>query len=290
MRRSRATVTCVAPAAVKAVVDGEMVDEFVGALPESQVRAFIERLLPSPSAQAVRRARELMAEGVPEETARLQCWFVDSQGLVVHAREKLAAHKLPFAHHHAPLPDLAAAVAALDPTALVGVAAQQGAFTEEILGRMATNHVRPIIFALSNPTSRAECTAEEAYRWTDGRAIFASGSPWPAVEYGGRRIEPRQANNVYIFPGLGLAAVATQAREITEDLFLVAARALSDTVTEADLEQGSLFPPVDDIRRTSVRVAAAVARAISDAGLAEVAIPSDVEAWLELRLYDPTYD
>ena len=231
----------------------------------------------------------MVADGIPEAEARRRCWFVDSKGLVVKSRTDLAPHKLPFAHDHPPVADLHTAVRTLKPTALIGVAAQPKAFTEPILRTFADQELHPIVFALSNPTSKAECTAEEAYRWTDGRALFASGSPMAPVELDGHLFSPRQANNVYIFPGLGLGVVATQARVVSDAMFLVAARTLADCVTPGDLAEGALFPPLPDIRQVSVRIAAAVARVAHDEGLATEPIPDDLEGWLAERMYDPVY-
>lgn len=231
----------------------------------------------------------MVADGIPEAEARRRCWFVDSKGLVTSSRTDLAPHKRPFAHDHPPVTDLHAAVRALKPTALIGVAAQARAFTEPILRTFAEQELRPIVFALSNPTSKAECTAEQAYRWTDGRALFASGSPMDAVELDGHLFAPRQANNVYIFPGLGLGVVATQARMVSDAMFLVAARTLADTVTATDLECGALFPALTDIRKVSVRIAAAVARVAREQGLTTVTLPDDLEGWLAARMYDPAY-
>jgi malate dehydrogenase (oxaloacetate-decarboxylating)(NADP+) len=231
----------------------------------------------------------MMADGLPEAEARRRCWFVDSKGLVTSSRTDLAPHKLPFAHDHPPVTDLHAAVRAIKPTALIGVAAQPRAFSEPILRTFAEQELRPIVFALSNPTSKAECTAEEAYRWTDGRALFASGSPMDSVELDGHLFAPRQANNVYIFPGLGLGVVVTQASKVSDAMFLVAARTLAETVTATDLASGALFPPLPDIRRVSVRIAAAVARVASAEGLTDVPLPENLEEWLAARMYDPVY-
>ena len=231
----------------------------------------------------------MVAEGLTEAEARRRCWFVDSKGLVTAARTDLAPHKVPFAHEHPPVGDLHTAVRTLKPTALIGVAAQPKAFSEPILRTFAEQELRPIVFALSNPTSKAECTAEEAYRWTDGRALFASGSPMAPVELDGHLFAPRQANNVYIFPGLGLGVVATQARRVSDAMFLEAARTLADTVTDGDLAEGALFPPLPEIRRVSVRIAAAVARVAHQEGLSTEPLPDDLEGWLARRMYDPVY-
>ena len=228
-------------------------------------------------------------EGLSLEAARQRCWFVDSRGLVVKSRRDLAAHKLPYAHEHDPRPDLLAAVRDLRPTALVGVSGQPHTFTEEVLGAMAEANDRPIVFALSNPTSKSECTAEEAYRWTAGRAVFASGSPFGPVEHAGRTHVPGQGNNAYIFPGLGLGVIATSAARVTDDMFLAAARILAAEVTEASLAAGTVYPPLTEIRRVSAAIAAAVAGVAHDAGLAPEPRPPDLEAAVRSRMYEPDY-
>ena len=232
----------------------------------------------------------MIADGLSEAEARRRCWFVDSRGLVVASRTDLPDYKKAFAHDHPPIATLAEAIPVVRPTALIGVAAVPGAFTEEVLRTFARQEETPIVFPLSNPTSKAECTAEEAFRWTEGRALFASGSPQGAVKLRGRTVLPRQANNVYVFPGLGLGVVATRASRVTDSMFLAAARALADTVTEADLAQGSLYPPLERIREVSVRIAAAVARVAVAEGLATVPLPDGpLEPWLADRMYQPIY-
>lgn len=231
----------------------------------------------------------MMDEGLSKDEARKRCWFLDSKGLVTGARADLQAHKVPFAHEHAPITSLEAAIRALKPTALIGVAAQPKAFSEPVVRAMAEVCERPIIFALSNPTSKAECTSEEAYRWTDGRAIFASGSPASSVTIGDTTYTPSQANNVYIFPGLGLGVVASQASEVSDRMFLAAARALAGTISDEDLAKGSLFPPLATIRAVSVVIGAAVVKVAVEEGLATVPIPNDVESWLAARMYQPVY-
>ena len=184
---------------------------------------------------------------------------MDSKGLVVKSREGLAAQKLPYAHEHAGVSDFVAAVNTLKPTAIIGVAAVGGTFTPEVLRAMADINERPIVFALSNPTSKAECTAEEAYQGTDGRALFACGSPFAPVQFEGKTLVPRQGNNAYIFPGVGLGAIACGATRITDEMFLAAAETLAAYVTPADLAQGSLLPPLSNIREVSAHIAVAVA-------------------------------
>ena len=217
-----------------------------------------------------------IAAGLSEPEARQLCWFVDSQGLVVRERSaKLAQHKLPYAHDHQPLATLAEAVASLRPTALIGVSGIPDQFTTEILTTMATFNQRPVIFALSNPTSKAECTAEAAYRATGGRAIFASGSPFPAVEYEGQTFVPGQGNNVYIFPGVGLGALVVEASAVSEEMFLVAASTLADLVTEDDLAIGRIYPSLTRIREVSVAIATAVAKEAIRSGLASLVLAEE---------------
>ncbi|MFQ5679979.1 MAG: NAD-dependent malic enzyme [Gemmatimonadota bacterium] len=231
----------------------------------------------------------LVREGLEEQAARSRCWFVDSRGLVVAGREGLGAHKRPFAHEHEYLPDLERAVEALQPTVLIGVSGQPGTFTERVLRRMARANERPVVFALSNPTAKAECTAEEAYRWTDGRAVFAGGSPFAPVEWGGRTRVPGQGNNAYIFPGLGLGVLAVGSARVTEEMFLAAARCLAGLVDDATLDRGSVYPPLRRIREVSRTIAVAVAREAYAAGLARVPEPPDLEAHVRARMWEPEY-
>jgi malate dehydrogenase (oxaloacetate-decarboxylating)(NADP+) len=231
----------------------------------------------------------MVADGLTESAARQRCWLVDSKGLVVKSRGGLAEHKLPYAHDHAPVADFASAVKALEPTAIIGVAATAKAFTREVVTTMAALNQRPIIFALSNPTSKTECTPAEAYEWSEGRALYASGSPFDPITWNGKRFVTRQGNNSYIFPGVGLGAIAVRARRITDAMFMAAARTLASTVTESDLAQGSLYPPLSDVRRVSARIAAAVAEVAYAEGLAQVERPADLLEYVQSHMYDPRY-
>jgi malate dehydrogenase (oxaloacetate-decarboxylating)(NADP+) len=231
----------------------------------------------------------MVEEGLEEGEARRRCWFVDSKGLVTAGREGLQAHKLPFAHPHPEVRGLLGAVEQLRPTALIGVAAQPRAFDEPVLRAMAAHCDRPIVFALSNPTSKSECSSEEAYRWTEGRALFASGSPSDPVTIGDRQFIPRQANNVYIFPGLGQGVVSVQASAVTDRMFLAAARALAERVTAVELEQGSLYPPLESIRETSLVIATAVAEVAVVDGLVAEAPSGELASLIAGRMYRPEY-
>ena len=232
----------------------------------------------------------MVVAGVPRPAARGCCWLTDTQGLVVKGRDKLAEHKRPYAHEHAPIADFLGAVRALEPTAIIGVAATRGTFGREVVTEMARVNERPIVFALSNPTSKSECTAEQAYQWSDGRALFASGSPFDPVTHAGRTFVPRQGNNAYVFPGLGLGAIASRARRITESMFLAAAQTLAAQVSEADLAQGSLYPPLSNIREVSAQIASAVADVAFRSDLAGIGRPADLLAYVRAQMYRPQYD
>jgi malate dehydrogenase (oxaloacetate-decarboxylating)(NADP+) len=234
--------------------------------------------------------RAMSDDGLDAVAARERCWMVDSKGLVVASRGDLAEHKRPYAHVHAPVADFAGAVRALRPTAIIGVGAAPGAFTEEVVREMTLCNARPIVFALSNPTSKAECTAQQAYEWSGGRALYASGSPFdPVTLADGRRLVPRQGNNSYIFPGLGLALVVVGATRVTDAMFLAAARTLARCTTQADLDQGSLYPPLGGVREVSVRIAVEVAGIAFRDGLASIERPEDVEHAIRAEMYDPRY-
>ena len=232
----------------------------------------------------------MQREGLSRQEALVRVWFVDSKGLVVKSRDDLAEHKRPFAHECEFLPDLLSVVQELHPTTLIGVSGQPGTFTEPVLKAMADANERPVVLALSNPTSRAECTAEQAYRLTGGRVVFASGSPFGPVEVDGKTHVPGQGNNVYIFPGLGLGVVASGARFVTDDMFLTAARVLARLVTEESLAQGSIYPPLTQIREVSAEIAAAVARLAQEQGLATREVPRDALAFVRAQMYEAVYE
>jgi malate dehydrogenase (oxaloacetate-decarboxylating)(NADP+) len=232
----------------------------------------------------------LVSEGMDPAEARTHCWLFDSQGLVTAGRATLAAHKVAYAHGHEPITDFAAAIEALKPTGIVGVAAAPGAFDERVLSTLARINQRPLVFALSNPTSKCECTPADAYRHTGGRALYASGSPYAPLEFDGQRRVPRQGNNSYVFPGIGLGAIVSRAREVTDEMFLVAARTLAHQVGEADLAQGSLYPPLAKVREVSAHIAAAVARVAYERGLAAAPRPADLLAEVRAHMYEPVYD
>jgi len=211
----------------------------------------------------------LQDEGLSEEEAIRRCWFLDSKGLVVQSRTDLAPHKQRFAHDHEHIATLAKAVEILRPTALIGAAGVPAVFTQDVIERMSAINDRPIVFALSNPTSKSECTAEQAYRWSEGRAVFASGSPFDPVEYQGKRFVPGQGNNVYVFPGVGLGVIVSRARHVTDEMFFVASRILANEVSEDDIAMGRIFPPLESVREVSAAIAAGVAEVAFKQGLAQ---------------------
>ncbi|XP_076758889.1 NADP-dependent malic enzyme isoform X1 [Xylocopa sonorina] len=231
-------------------------------------------------------------EGVSEEEAKSKIWMVDSKGLIVKNRPAggITEHKLEFARDDKPINTLLEVVKTAKPTVLIGAAAVGGAFTKEILEEMARNNDRPVIFALSNPTSKAECTAEEAYTITKGKCVFASGSPFPPVTYEGKTFYPGQGNNSYIFPGIALGVICCGMRIIPEEVFLIAAKTLSDLVSKEDLDKGNLYPPLQDIQKCSLSIAVEVMQYGYEKCLATVQPePSDYEKFIKAQLYDPTY-
>ena len=231
----------------------------------------------------------MIDQGVPASEAHRCCWFFDSQGLVTAERSAIPLQKQPYAHEHAPTRDFAAAVRSLRPSVLIGCAGQPGVFTEEVVRLMAEQNERPVIFALSNPTSKAECTAVQAYSWTDGRAIFASGSPFEPVQMGNRTFVPGQGNNAYIFPGVGLGAVASDTRRVTDEMFLAAAKVLAAQVTDEDLALGRIYPGLSRIREVSALIAAEVAAIAYRRGLAGHEAPTDILAEVRQQMFQPIY-
>jgi len=232
-------------------------------------------------------------EGVPIEEARKRIWMRDSRGLIVKGRSTggISRHKEPFAQEHAELADLGEIVKTIKPTVLIGAAAQPGVFNEEVIRDLCSFTERPVIFALSNPTSKAECTAEEAYTFSEGKCIFASGSPFPAFEGFGKRFEPGQGNNAYIFPGAALGVIAAGVRHIHESVFLFAAEGLASLVTEEDFAVGRMYPNLTRIKEVSTKIAAKVAEESYKDGMASTyPEPEDKEAHIRTLLYSYNYE
>jgi malate dehydrogenase (oxaloacetate-decarboxylating)(NADP+) len=225
-------------------------------------------------------------DGLSPEEARRHLWFVDVNGLVVSGRSDLMPHNLPYAHDHEPL-GFVEAIDAIRPHVLIGATGAPGTFTRPVIERMSAHNPRPVIFALSNPTSRAECTAEQAYAWSTGRAVFASGSPFAPVAYGEKTLRPAQGNNAYVFPGIGLGAVACRARTLPDELFLAAARTLAGLVRQTDLDDGALYPPMKDIRKISRAIAVSVATRAYAMKLTRGTKPKNIRRHIESLMYSP---
>jgi malate dehydrogenase (oxaloacetate-decarboxylating)(NADP+) len=234
-------------------------------------------------------SQAMVLEGMDLAEARGRNALFDINGLLIRSRNDLADFQKPFALDHAPIAHFVDAVRALKPTAIIGVSAVPKLFTHEVIEAMAEINERPIIFPYSNPTSRSECTAEEAYQWSGGRAIFASGSPFPPIEIAGHHFVPGQGNNVYIFPAMGMAVFATEATRVTDEMFIVAAKAVAEQVTAEDLATGLIYPPQSRILEASLHVAERVAEHIFTAGLARVPRPDDIGALIRDCAYRPVY-
>lgn len=231
----------------------------------------------------------LKAEGVPEAQARRTCWFVDSKGLIVSGREGLNAHKQEFAHESAGAATLLEAVRLIKPTGLIGVSGMAAGFDRQTVTEMARLNERPLIFALSNPTSKAECTAEQAYTWTEGRGIVATGSPFEPVNYNGKVYVPGQGNNAYIFPGVGLGVIASEATRVTNEMFFVAARTLAQEVSGEDLAVGRVYPHLNVIRDVSRKIGIAVAELAFERGLTKLQRPEDIGALVDSIMFTNHY-
>ena len=227
-------------------------------------------------------------QGLSVEEARKRLWFVDTEGLVVKSRDDLMSHNLPYAHDHVAM-GFVDAISEIKPHVLIGATGAPGTFTQQVIKAMSSINNRPAIFALSNPTSRAECTADHAYRWSEGRAIFTSGSPFSPVVYNDQEFHPGQGNNAYVFPGIGLGAMASCASVINDEMFLASARALANLVSEDNLDAGTLYPPLSEIRNVSLEIAVAVAEKAYECGVARVPPVDNLGASIKSLMYDPRY-
>jgi malate dehydrogenase (oxaloacetate-decarboxylating)(NADP+) len=234
-------------------------------------------------------SQAMARDGMDITAARSRNALFDINGLMVRSRTDLADFQEPFAQEHAPISSFVEAVKALRPTGIIGVSTVPKLFNQQVIEAMAAINDRPIIFPYSNPTSRSECTAEEAYRWSHGRAIFASGSPFPPVEVEGKTFVPGQGNNVYVFPAIGMAVFATEATRVTDEIFIVAAHAVAEQVTDQSLASGLIYPPQSQILQASLHVATRVAEYIFDKNLARVPRPRDIGSLIRARAYRPVY-
>lgn len=254
-----------------------------------------QRVLFLGAGEAATGIANLIAQAICDETgetieeARKRCFLYDSKGLVVASRTDLSHHKQEFAHEAEFAKTFEECIELLRPTAIVGVAAQANAFNEGVIRRMAELNERPIIFALSNPTSKAECSAEMAYRYSNGKALFASGSPFAPVDIDGQHFVPRQGNNAYVFPALGRGATFARSKTMPVGMFLVASRKLAEMVSEEDLANGSLYPSLMDIRSISEEISVAVAEYAYANGLAQNDKPEDLDAAVKASMWTPKY-
>jgi malate dehydrogenase (oxaloacetate-decarboxylating)(NADP+) len=228
-------------------------------------------------------------EGLSKEEAAARISLFDIDGLIEPSRPDLSPSQRIYAHKHAPSKDLVATIESLKPTVLIGVSTQGGAFNQHVVETMSKLNDRPIIFALSNPTDKAECTAEQAYTWSKGKALYAAGVQFLDVKLGEQTFHPGQANNFYIFPAVGLAVYATRPKRITDEVFIVAAQASADQVSQEQRSHGMLFPSQADILEVEVAIAIRVAEFMFDKGLATVKRPADIRHWVEQQLYKPQY-
>jgi malate dehydrogenase (oxaloacetate-decarboxylating)(NADP+) len=238
-------------------------------------------------ADMIRSAMKL--EGLSEEQARSRIWLFDVDGLLENTRKDLIPEQEVYAHKHTPTHDLVAAVDSIEPSILIGVSTIGKAFTRGVVESMSRVNKRPVIFALSNPTEHAECTPGEAYNWSRGKAIYAAGVPFPPVHYNGDTFLPGQANNFYVYPAVGLAIYATRPKFVTDEMFIEAAKATADQVTDKQRKMGMLFPPQSNVLDTEVRTAERVAKLVFERSLARVDPPKDVSTWLRAMLYKPEY-
>jgi malate dehydrogenase (oxaloacetate-decarboxylating)(NADP+) len=233
--------------------------------------------------------QKMMQSGLSIEKARKQIYFFDSKGLVVKSRNNLNELKLLYAHSFEENSDFLSAVKVAQPSILIGVSGQGGAFTEPLIREMGRVNSHPIIFALSNPTSKSECTAEQAYNWTGGRAIFASGSPFDPVQIENKKFYPGQGNNAYIFPGVGLGVVVSKSSLITDEMFIVAADTLANMVTEKDLKKGRMYPSITKICDISYKIAIKVANIAFDKNIARIPTPENLEETVRDTMFSPEY-
>jgi malate dehydrogenase (oxaloacetate-decarboxylating)(NADP+) len=231
----------------------------------------------------------LVAQGVPLKEAQARIYMFDINGLLESTRKDLVDFQKPYAHQHPPTRDFVAAIDSIKPTTIIGVSTVGGLFNQKVVESMARINERPVILALSNPTEHAECTPEQAYTWSKGKAIYAAGVQFQPVRYEGTTFLPGQANNFYIFPAVGMAIFATQATRVTDEMFIEAGQAVADQVPPDLLKQGLLYPLQSNILETEVQTAARVAKLVFDSGLARVERPKDMVAFIRQHVYTPEY-
>jgi malate dehydrogenase (oxaloacetate-decarboxylating)(NADP+) len=231
----------------------------------------------------------LVGQGMSLKDAQSRVYMFDINGLLESSRTDLVDFQKPYAHQHAPTKDFVAAIESVRPSAIIGVSTVGGAFNQKVVEAISRVNERPVILALSNPTEKAECTPEQAYTWSRGKAIYAAGVQFPPVHYNGQTFVPGQANNFYIFPAVGMAIFATQAKRVTDEMFIEAGQAVADQVPADLLKQGMLYPPQSNVLETEIQTAARVAKLVFDSGLARVERPADMVAFIRSHVYKPEY-
>ncbi len=231
----------------------------------------------------------LVEQGLTLTEAQSRIHMFDVNGLLEPSRKDLFDFQLPYAHAHAPTKDFLAAIESIKPTTIIGVSTIGGAFTQQVVEAMSRLNKRPVILALSNPTEHAECTAQQAYNWSNGKAIYAAGVQFSPVHLNGETFLPGQANNFYIFPAVGMAIFATKAKRVSDQMFIEAAKAVADQVPPELWKQGMLYPPQANILETEIQTAARVASLVFDSGLARVSRPANMLDFIRQNLYKPEY-
>ncbi len=231
----------------------------------------------------------MVAEGASDAEALSRMSMFDRHGLIESSRSDLLEFQKPYAHPQKRTTDFLAAIELIRPSAIIGVSTVAKAFNRAVIESMARINQRPIVFPFSNPTSHSECTAEEAYSWSGGRAVFASGSPFPPVRVGDKMFVPGQGNNVYIFPAIGMGVYATRATRVTDEMFIAAAQGVAERVTKADLEVGLIYPPQAELLETELHAAERVAEVVLRRGLAGIEPPRDLRTFIRAKAYRPSY-
>jgi len=232
----------------------------------------------------------MVEEGLTLEQAQAHVYMFDVSGLLDATRNDLVDFQKPYAQEHAPTRNFVTAIESIRPTTIIGVSTVGGIFTQQVIEAMSHINERPVVLALSNPTDHAECTAEQAYTWSNGKAIYAAGVQFPPVHLNGQTFLPGQANNFYVFPAIGMAIFATQASRVTDAMFIEAARGVADQVPSVLLDQGLLYPLQSNILETEIQTAARVAEVVFDSGLARVKRPGDMVAFIRQQVYKPEYE
>jgi len=231
----------------------------------------------------------LVLQGLSLKKAQSRVYMFDVNGLLESTRTDLVDFQKPYAHKHAPTRDFVTAIESIKPTTIIGVSTVGGAFNQKVIEAMSRINERPVVLALSNPTEKAECTPEQAYTWSKGKAIYAAGVQFAPVHYNGQTFLPGQANNFYIFPAVGMAIFATQAKRVTDEMFIEAGQAVADQVPNELLKQGLLYPLQSNILEIEIQTAARVAKLVFDSGLARVERPKDMVAFIRKHVYTPDY-